>query len=216
MRANETTKAAGEPALRPSLVSTPGKAQHTGRKGGPDGHHGSEPDDGWVIVDMAADEHGEVLDDRLLTLPASSSSDDWALAIFDAEVGATRYGDADPGGPAPGYRRLPARIRPHTLRRLLLCHPEISEVARSPLLDGSALSSGMAREKWEREGYLDEVIEKAVLFCGGTFYDPSYSSKAELMGGFFRLWMGITDHKLRKTLGALLAFANAYGNYTSR
>jgi hypothetical protein len=72
----------------------------------------------------------------------------------------------------------------------------------------------MARKKWERAGYLEGIIAKGISYCGGIHYEPGYSSKPKLMEGFFRVWIGLTDHKLRRTFGALLAFANAHGNYT--
>ena len=71
----------------------------------------------------------------------------------------------------------------------------------------------MRRKKWDREDYFDNTLERAIDFCHGEFYDPTFSSKPYLMEGFFGVWLGLKDLKLRRAFGALLAFLNAYGWY---
>lgn len=79
-----------------------------------------------------------------------------------------------------------------------------------------ALSSKMRREKWNREGYLDDTIERGIKSCQGNFYDPGYSSKDDLLKKFFGIWVRLDAYKLRRSLGALLAILNGHGQYTRK
>lgn len=77
-----------------------------------------------------------------------------------------------------------------------------------------AVSSKMQRPKWESEGYLNSTIQHGIEFCRGNFYDPDYSSKDDLIEGFIGVWLGLKDYERRRSFGAILARANAYGWYT--
>lgn len=83
-----------------------------------------------------------------------------------------------------------------------------------------AFSSEMRRKKWEREDYLDDargrkgIITLGIEGCKGSYYDPSYSSKPELVERLWAARSALKDFDERSSWGALLALGQRYGTWS--
>lgn len=83
-----------------------------------------------------------------------------------------------------------------------------------------AFSSKMRRKKWQRDGYLEDgrggkgIITLGIEGCRGSYYDPSYSSKPELVEKLWAARATLKDFDERASWGALLALGERYGTWS--
>jgi DNA-binding transcriptional ArsR family regulator len=75
------------------------------------------------------------------------------------------------------------------------------------------LSSRMRREKWNRKGYLDNLIEQGISYCGGNFYDPHNTGK--VIEELYHLRMNTSWNSMNAChlLSGFLSLAYMYGRY---
>lgn len=106
---------------------------------------------GWVIVDMKANERGEIAREDIgkgtfLTIPVWGNPGKQALAVFDTRENAVRYRDVVPPALLSGHRWDYWYLAPEALAGYLLGAGEVAEVVLNPHLHHSAGPRATAEE----------------------------------------------------------------------